>query len=104
MWPPHPNGASLPSADAKDTDPNCPKGGRMWRWTVLPPRPDEPGDPGGVYALEVLLRAMGGETSPEDAVAHIAGEIGVAQQARDGRDFWSSDATRGAWWMATCLG
>jgi hypothetical protein len=106
-WPQHADGAALPVAGAKDTDPNCPKGGRMWRWTVMPGV--EPSGsatlpkPGPACAIEVRARADGGETWVDDAEAHVAGELGVAQQTRDGRDFWSSDATRGAWWSDACL-
>ncbi len=102
VWPQHVNGAALPATDTRDTDPNCPKGGRMWRWVVVPPRTAAREHQPRVCAIEVLPRAKGGDAWVDDADAHPAGEVGMSLQTRDGRDFWSSDASRGAWWTDGC--
>lgn len=113
VWPNHRNGEALPIADAKDTDPNCPTGGRMWRWQVVPPRPPEgAGPPATPRANEARARAVCGielratrrvgDTWTDDDDMHLAGESMTAQQTRDGRDFWESYTPGGVFRTGDC--
>ena len=99
VWPQHANGASLPSP-GKDRDPNCPTGGRLWRWQVVPRRPAA--ETSRVCRLEIVPTRKGAGGGSDDASVHLAGELTTSQRTSDGRDFWASDSTRGVWSTNGC--